>query len=83
MAARTSARCSSRRQTSAGGSDIFLIPWLAGTLLVPDEAAILIARRQLNIAEAAAVYVVSDHMMKFRLNVTTYVRVTSAARYLR
>jgi Zn-dependent peptidase ImmA (M78 family) len=44
--------------------------WLAGTILVPDEAAIVIARQGLSVAQAAELYGVSEQMMTFRLNVT-------------
>jgi Zn-dependent peptidase ImmA (M78 family) len=56
--------------------------WLAGALLVPDEAAIVIVRRGLSLAEAAEVYGVSEQMMRFRLNVTgATLRVNRARRY--
>lgn len=56
--------------------------WLAGTLLVPDEAAVLVVRRGLSVAQAAEVYAVSEQMMKFRLNVTAAaVRVNRSRRY--
>lgn len=56
--------------------------WLAGTILVPDEAAILIARRGLTVAQAAKLYGVSEKMMTFRLNVTAArVRVARAQAY--
>lgn len=44
--------------------------WLAGALLVSDEAALSIVRRELDVASAAREYAVSEAMMKFRLNVT-------------
>lgn len=44
--------------------------WLAGALLVSDEAALSVARRGLTLAPAADAYGVSVDMMRFRLNVT-------------
>jgi Zn-dependent peptidase ImmA (M78 family) len=44
--------------------------WLAGSLLIPHEAAFLIARRGVALDEAADAYGVSPKMMQFRLNVT-------------
>ena len=56
--------------------------WLAGALLISDEAALLIARRRLTIAQAAEVYGVSEAMARFRLNVTAaVVRVRRRQRY--
>ena len=56
--------------------------WLAGTLLIPDEAALVIARRGLTISQAAEVYGVSEAMVKVRLNVTAAVgRVHRQQRY--
>lgn len=56
--------------------------WLAGALLVPDEAAILIARQELSVVRAAKTYGVSEQMMTFRLNVTAArVRVTRARHF--
>ena len=56
--------------------------WLAGVLLVPDEAALLIVRRELSVSAAADVYGVSEPMMRFRLNMTgAKVRVQRAGRY--
>jgi len=56
--------------------------WLAGVLLVPDEAAILIVRRELPSPVAAEVYGVSERMMTFRLNMSgARLRVQRAARY--
>jgi Zn-dependent peptidase ImmA (M78 family) len=56
--------------------------WLAGALLIPDEAALVIARRGLTIAQAAEVYGVSEAMVKFRLNVTAaVVRIHRQRRY--
>ena len=47
--------------------------WLAGALLIPDEAAMLVARRGLTTVEAAQIYGVSEQMARFRLNVTAAV----------
>lgn len=56
--------------------------WLAGALLIPDEAALLTVRRGLSLVEAAEVYGVSEPMMRFRLNVTAAaIRVERSRRY--
>jgi Zn-dependent peptidase ImmA (M78 family) len=44
--------------------------WLAGALLVSDEAAIAVARSKMSIENAARKYGVSSKMMRFRLNVS-------------
>jgi Zn-dependent peptidase ImmA (M78 family) len=44
--------------------------WLAGALLVSEEAALTVVRRGLTVPEAARAYGVSEAMMRFRLNVT-------------
>lgn len=44
--------------------------WLAGALLVSDEAAVAIARSGISIEDAAARYGVSPKMMQFRLGVS-------------
>jgi Zn-dependent peptidase ImmA (M78 family) len=44
--------------------------WLAGALLISEEAALLIARQGLPLDAAAARYGVSKQMVQFRLNVT-------------
>ena len=44
--------------------------WLSGTLLVPEEAAILIVRRGWSKHEAAARYGVTPKMIQYRINVT-------------
>ena len=44
--------------------------WLSGALLVPEEAALIVARRGWPLAMAAAHYGVTQQMMKFRINVT-------------
>jgi hypothetical protein len=48
--------------------------WLAGALLIPEEAALSIVRRGLSVEEAAAEYAVSEAMVRFRLNVTAAYR---------
>lgn len=56
--------------------------WLAGALLVSDEAAVTIARERLPLRDAARLYGVSVRMMQFRLNVTgARKRVERAERY--
>jgi len=56
--------------------------WLAGALLVSDEAAISIVRRHLTLAAAAGIYGVSVPLIKWRLNVTgATVRVARARQY--
>ena len=58
--------------------------WLAGALLVSDEAAVAIARQGLRVWEAARLYGVSVEMMRFRLNVSgAKKRVERAARWNR
>jgi Zn-dependent peptidase ImmA (M78 family) len=44
--------------------------WLAGALLVSDEAAIAVARSRMSIENAARKYGISPKMMQFRLNVS-------------
>ena len=44
--------------------------WLAGVLLVPADAAIILARRGEDLADVAAEYGVSEQMIDWRLNVT-------------
>ena len=44
--------------------------WLAGALLVSDEAALSVVRRGLTLMPAAEAYGVSVDMMRFRVNVT-------------
>ena len=56
--------------------------WLAGVLLIPDEAALLVVRRGLPLAAAAEAYAVSEPMMMFRLNMSgARLRVQRATRY--
>jgi len=44
--------------------------WLAGVLLIPEQAALKIARQRIDLTEAASQYGVSTQMVNFRLNVT-------------
>ncbi len=44
--------------------------WLGGVLLITEQAALLIARKGLSLSKAAAIYRVSEQMVRFRLNVT-------------
>lgn len=44
--------------------------WLSGVLLVPDEAAIAVVKRGMDLALAASYYGVSVPMMTFRINVS-------------
>ena len=44
--------------------------WLAGVLLIPEDAALSIARHQLDLNVAASKYGVSIQMARYRLNVT-------------
>jgi hypothetical protein len=44
--------------------------WLAGMLLITEEAALSIVRRGLSFVAAAAEYGVSEDMVRFRVNVT-------------
>lgn len=44
--------------------------WLGGALLIPEEAALSIARRNLPLDHAAALYGVSDKMVSWRLRIT-------------
>ena len=56
--------------------------WVAGALLVSDEAAVAIVRRGLSIRDASRLYGVSVRMMQFRINVTgARKRVERAGRY--
>jgi Zn-dependent peptidase ImmA (M78 family) len=49
--------------------------WLAGALLIPEAAALVIARRRTPVQDAARQYGVSPAMIRFRMNVTNaYVR---------
>ena len=51
--------------------------WLAGVLLITEEAAVAVARGNLPVAVGAARYGVSEKMMQYRLNMTgAYRRVT-------
>ena len=44
--------------------------WLGGALLVSEDAAVMLARKGTPVAEAAALYGVSEKLMDWRLNVT-------------
>lgn len=44
--------------------------WLAGVLLVPEDAAIAVARGWLSEADAAVHFSVSEQMLNYRLNIT-------------
>lgn len=44
--------------------------WLAGCLLLPREALIHIAKRKLDVADASTLYVVSQRMLKYRLDIS-------------
>jgi Zn-dependent peptidase ImmA (M78 family) len=44
--------------------------WLAGVLLITEEAAVAVARGNLPVAMAASRYGVSEQMMQYRLNMT-------------
>lgn len=44
--------------------------WLGGALLVPEHVALFVARRRLNVEEAARRYSVSGEIMRWRLNIT-------------
>lgn len=58
--------------------------WLAGALLIPDEAAIRIASADQPTALAAEEYGVSEQMITFRLRVTgARIRVERSNRYFR
>ena len=48
--------------------------WLAGVLLITEEAAVAVARGNLPVAMAASRYGVSEQMMQYRLNVTAAYR---------
>jgi hypothetical protein len=48
--------------------------WLAGVLLITDEAAVAVARRNIPINLAASRYGVSEQMVQYRLNMTGAVR---------
>jgi Zn-dependent peptidase ImmA (M78 family) len=44
--------------------------WLAGVLLITEDAALAIVRNGLSLEEAAAKYGVSTQMVQFRVNMT-------------
>jgi len=58
--------------------------WLAGCLLVPEPAALAIARGRWSVPEAARRFAVSEAMVRYRLNATgATVRVQRAAKTVR
>jgi Zn-dependent peptidase ImmA (M78 family) len=58
--------------------------WLAGVLLIPDEAAIAIVQAGLTLAAAAEVYGVSIPLVRWRINMSgARIRVVRASRYRR
>lgn len=54
--------------------------WLAGALLVPEDATLAIARGRWTVPQAADHYSVSVGMIRFRVNVTGAVRRVSRSR---
>jgi Zn-dependent peptidase ImmA (M78 family) len=44
--------------------------FLSGALLVPEDAALAIARGRFTVSEAAAHFCVSEQMIQWRLNIT-------------
>ena len=54
--------------------------WLAGAVLVTEDAALHIARQGMSRAEAAERFQVSEQMIQFRLNATGAVRRAARAR---
>jgi len=58
--------------------------WLAGALLISEEAALQIARNDISIEYVSAKYGVSQKMVQFRLNVTgAYKRIRRERNYCR
>ena len=58
--------------------------WLAGALLISEEAALQIARNGISIESASDQYGVSQKMVQFRLNVTAaYMRIRRERSYYR
>jgi hypothetical protein len=57
--------------------------WLGGTLLIPDEAALHIARRGLTDRQAAVYYGVTPTMARYRMNVTAARRRVQRSRQMR
>lgn len=56
--------------------------WLAGALLISEEAALMIARSGMSLEDAATRYGLSTGMVRFRLNMTgARARVRRARRY--
>lgn len=55
--------------------------WLSGALLISEEAALSVARKEMDISEAAIYYGVSEKMLKWRLQITgAYARVARIRR---
>lgn len=55
--------------------------WLSGALLISEEAALSIARKEMTIADAAEFYGVSQKMVNWRLRMTgAYTRITRTNR---
>lgn len=44
--------------------------WLSGALLVPENGALMVTRKELTLEEAAAVFEVSVELIRYRINVT-------------
>jgi len=58
--------------------------WLSGALLIPDEAALSIARSGMSTNSAAEYYGVSEKMVSYRLGVTAaYARIERTERFSR
>jgi Zn-dependent peptidase ImmA (M78 family) len=58
--------------------------WLSGVLLISEEAALSIARRNLGLDEAATFYGVSQQMVRWRLGMTgAYARLERARQFYR
>ncbi|HET7059711.1 MAG TPA: ImmA/IrrE family metallo-endopeptidase [Candidatus Saccharimonadales bacterium] len=56
--------------------------WLAGTLLVTEDAALAVARGQISKREARETLGVSDAMLRYRINMTgAHLRVQREAKY--
>ena len=60
----------SRKCISVGAAQEEEAQWLAGALLISDEAALSIVRRKLSLQDAAQLYGVSVDMIRGRMNVT-------------
>jgi Zn-dependent peptidase ImmA (M78 family) len=57
--------------------------WLAGALLVTEDAALWIARSETPVPAGAAQFGVSESMINYRLNVTGARKRVARARHLR